>query len=382
MYKQDTPRFSLKDQLFNKEKITMLAKEISSVSDLFNERAFIKDALEGFKTRELKERISFIAELFDEYIPGGYEQKLKVILTSLPEPLDPTRHDDDFGSFLYAPHSRFVAMYGNSKEHLKISLHAIREITKRFSAEFAIRTFLNHHYEETIKFLDECSKDANYHVRRLASEGTRPKLPWAEKVEIQRSDEKKILDRLHKDPTRYVTRSVANHLNDIYKTDPNVVYEILGEWIENGKQEREELLWIIRHALRNALALGDTRALRLLGYKKPQVSVTNQHQDQKSIAIGQSFEFHFTLVSTDYETQRLLINYSMEYAPSPETKKKQASSKNFKVADTSLRLGEERTFLKKHPMRVMSTKRLYPGIHTIRVRINGEEYLKYSFELI
>jgi len=382
MYKQDKPRFSLKDELFNKETMELLAQEIGSADKTFDKNGFVTDAIKGFKIRELKERITFIAELFDVHLNGTYREKLKTLLAALPDELDPSKQDDDFGKFIHAPHSRFVALYGNSKEDLDVSLKALREMTKRFSAEFAIRTFIREHYDVTIAFLKGCASDSNYHVRRLASEGTRPKLPWAEKIPIKISDEKEMLDILYSDKTRYVTRSVANHLNDIYKTDSSFVYETLSEWKKEAKQNEEEFEWLTRHALRNALAIGEEKAIRLLGYKKPNVSIDQISQSDTKVSVGDAFEFTFRIHANGNKKERILVNYSMSYASDPTKKNKRVSSKNFKIADTVLTSEKDLICRKRHPMRMMSTKTLYPGLHTIDVRINGVSHLKYSFELI
>lgn len=163
------------------------------------------------------------------------------MLDALPPILDPTKNDDDFGDFILAPLSDFVAQHGATEEHLDSSLAALGEITKRFSAEFAIRIFINAFPERSLEFLNECAGDANYHVRRLASEGTRPTLPWSGKISIDYHEPLPILDKLYRDPTRFVTRSVANHLNDIAKVDPDLVISMLKRWKKAGDQDPKEM---------------------------------------------------------------------------------------------------------------------------------------------
>ena len=133
-----------------------------------------------FPTLELIQRIAHISSCLYEYLPDAYPAALDIILNSLPPALDPTKTDDDFGDFIFAPLSLFVATYGCTQNHLERSLQALKEITKRFSAEDAIRYFINAFPDETGSFLLGCAQDENYHVRRLASEGTRPKLPWSQ----------------------------------------------------------------------------------------------------------------------------------------------------------------------------------------------------------
>ena len=156
-------------------------------------------------------------ECLKKYLPADYAEAVNILLKALPEPLNENRTDDDFGDFIYAPYSDFVAHYGCIEANLAFSLAALKEMTKRFSAEDAIRYFINAFPKETLKTLYAWTSDSNYHVRRLCSEGTRPKLPWSQKINIPPEDALPILHALFADKTRYVTRSVANHLNDIAK---------------------------------------------------------------------------------------------------------------------------------------------------------------------
>ncbi|MBZ0243392.1 MAG: hypothetical protein K8F24_09280, partial [Bacteroidales bacterium] len=184
MHVAQTKKVLLKDQLFNQVKVERLACEIEQVYPAFERSAFVHEVMAGFPARELKERISWMTACLRKYLPDGYKKVVSVMLKALPEPCDPGLSDNDFGDFIYTPYTDFVAQYGCTKAHLDFSLHALREMTTRFSAEDAIRYFINTFPEETLKALLIWSKDDHYHVRRLASEGTRPKLPWSQKIVI------------------------------------------------------------------------------------------------------------------------------------------------------------------------------------------------------
>ena len=155
-----------------------------------------------------------------------------------------------FGDFIYASYSEFVAKNGCVEERLQMSLDALYEITQRFSAEDAIRYFINARPQETLKQLLLWTSASHYHVRRLCSEGTRPKLPWSQKVNIPLTAPLEILSNLFYDTTRFVTRSVANHLNDISKSDAGLVIATLTKWRQSGNQRPQEMDYIVRHALR------------------------------------------------------------------------------------------------------------------------------------
>lgn len=267
----DTERFSLKDHLFNEVKVRKLAKDIKAVYPAFKEKEFGRSVVAEFPELELMQRIAHISAVLREYLPQDYLEALGVLVTSLPAPCDPSLSDDDFGEFIYAPYGHFVSEYGCEKKYLKESLAAIKEITQRFSCEWAIRNFLNTFPKETLTELKRWTRDSHYHVRRLVSEGTRPNLPWAKKVKLTSVDTLPLLELLYVDNTRYVTRSVANHLNDIAKAGPLLVVETLKRWQESGKQSEAEMKFILKHSLRTLVKQGNKDALALLGHGSTKV---------------------------------------------------------------------------------------------------------------
>ncbi len=244
------PSFYLKDRLFNRDNVSRLAQEIHSVHMTFNTEGFIRDVLKDFPKYELKQRMHHIRDMLFVYLPKDYTQAIDIIVRALPRELDPKKTDGDYGDFIYGSYAEYVALHGLDTQHLKLSLRTLEEITKRFSAEYAIRHFLNKHTRETLNQCVVWSKSDNYHVRRLASEGSRPRLPWGIKVPLHYSQTEKILDTLFSDTARYVTRSVANHLNDISKIDPDYVIKKLHEWESSGKQHSKEINFIKKHSLR------------------------------------------------------------------------------------------------------------------------------------
>lgn len=371
--------FSLKDRLFNQTTVTYLAENFKQAHSYFDKQAFCKELLQELPALELKERITHIARCLHRYLPHDYEEALTCILRALPPELDPQKEDNDFGEFIIAPLSHYVALYGCSKKHLTSSLAALREITKRFSAEDAIRHFLNSFPKETLKFLHQCAYDKNYHVRRLASEGTRPKLPWSQKISISYSTPLSLLDILHKDTTRYVTRSVANHLNDISKIDPDLVLEKLAEWQKVNKQDPKELTYISNHALRTLRKRGNAGALKFLGYKPScLIKLGEVSLDRSKVSIGEAFLISVTL--TAKEEQNLFISYTLEHtSPSRELR---TSVRAFTLKNARLKKNETITIQKRHPMKLMTTKRLYPGTHKVTVLANGKPLKTLSFDLL
>lgn len=367
--------YSLKDDLFNREKVEYLAGLLAGAHQDFAAATFIEDCVSRFDELGLKERIAHIANMLHEHLPE-YPEALAIILDALPEPLDPDLKDDDFGDFIFAPLSAYVAENGCTDEHLSRSLDALREITKRFSAEDAIRTFIDAYPEDTLEFLLECAQDSNYHVRRLASEGTRPRLPWSKRLSIEVERPIPILDLLYADPTRYVTRSVANHLNDIAKSDPDLVVETLCRWKADGEQDRDEFEFIMKHSLRTLVKKGHPPALELLGFHgAPDVELREFAIHTPVVELGLSLEFSLEVEANRHE--KLLVDWVLHFATDGERE----SEKVYKLRQLELEAGESVTLEKTHPMRPMTTRRLYAGVHRVTLQINGVRRDSREFEL-
>ena len=360
-------KFLLKDYLFNCGKVEYLAGLIKAVHFDFDDEEFVKRVVKKFPKLELKERIVWIRENLKKFLSEDYRDAVQILIESLPEEGDPNEKDDDFGDFIFAPINDFVAAYGCDRKNLLFSLRALKEITKRFSAEDAVRYFLVAFPEETLERIGKWSRDSNYHVRRLASEGTRPRLPWSQKLELD--SEKiivKILDNLYYDKTRYVVRSVANHINDISKINPRLAVSTLGRWRKSNRQINKEMEYLISHALRTLIKKGDKDALKLLGYSSDPAIVVREFVIKKNeVKIGESVEFNFKIIAKKKES--LMIDYIIYF----QTKSGKKSFKVFKIKKVTLNKGEELKVNKRHPLRVMTTRKLCSGKHRVELQING-----------
>ena len=377
MAQKAKPTFSLKDQLFNADKVAYLSGLFSAAYPAFKPDQFQQDVVSQFPQLELKERINHIAEQLHAHLPSDYPTALGIILKALPPELDPTKTDDDFGDFIIGPLNHFVALYGCTAEHLDASLNGMKAITKRASAEDAIRYFINAFPEQSLDFLTRCATDENYHVRRWASEGTRPKLPWSQKLVIDHHAPMHILDLVFADHTRYVTRSVANHLNDIAKIEPELVISTLQRWKESGKQNEKEMKWMIQHATRTLVKNGNQDALVLMGFgEEPDVLISDLVTPTPAVKIGEAFEFSLTIHPN--KDQNLMIDYVMDFATDGN---RRAGRKVFKLKHAEAKAGKAIKIKKKHPMRLMTTRTLYEGAHTITLQINGQAFDSLSFDL-
>jgi len=370
-------KFSLKDELYNPQKIEMIASEIKEVYPSFEASQFTKETLVKFPKLELKERIYHIRDMLYKFLPSDYKEAVNILLQALPTELDPSKSDDDFGDFIYAPYSEYVTAYGCNEEYLDFSLQALREITKRFSVEFAIRDFINNYPTQTLAMLESCAKSENYHERRLASEGLRPKLPWAKKLTIDYHEGIKLLELLYHDTTRYVTRSVANHLNDIAKLDAPLVIETLKRWKKSKKQEPKEMDFIISHALRTLVKQGNSEALAMLGYvQNPAIDIKVVSLRSDRVQVGEALEFDVQIVALD--DVKLMVDYIVHF----QTKAGKLSPKVHKLKKIELVKDKTIVLNKKHPFRAnMTTRTLYAGEHVLEVQVNGNVVYSESFEL-
>jgi 3-methyladenine DNA glycosylase AlkC len=292
--KKSSTGFSLKDHLFNRERVEYLANLFSSADRGFDASGFVSETLDGFSSLELKQRIVKIATTLETYLADDFKRAAQQIVAALPPPLDPQRSDDDFGDFIFAPLGEYVVRRGSAPRHHRVSLKTLKQLTMRFSMEDAIRHFIRADPDQTLAELGKWATDKNYHVRRLVSEGTRPLLPWSGRLALPVERPLEFLDILHADNTRYVTRSVANHLNDIAKTEPELVLATLRRWQTLSQQSESELQWITRHALRTLIKQGHPAALKLLGFRHaPAIAVSDFALAQTAIGPGGAIEFSF-----------------------------------------------------------------------------------------
>lgn len=366
--------FSLKDQLFNRDKVRYLAGLFSAADAGFDAAAFEAQVMADLPALELKQRITLIAGVLAEHLPASLPDAAPVLLRALPPPLDPSLKDGDFGDFIFAPLGDYVARRG-LEDHRDLSLDLLEEITQRFSMEWAIRPFLNRWPAEVLARMEGWAGHSSYHVRRLVSEGTRPRLPWGEAVGLALADPLPLLDRLHGDNARFVTRSVANHLNDIAKKEPALVMDRLERWQAAGAQTRRELDWITAHALRGLVKAGHPRAMKMLGYD-PDLELDTRIQAPGAVRIGEALDFSCRLQGA--AGAPVLVDYILHFQrPAGKTSAKVFKLKQAKITGGTLELA------KKHKLKGDATTfRLVPGPHRVELMVNGRVRAEAAFELL
>jgi 3-methyladenine DNA glycosylase AlkC len=358
--------------------VAYLASCFSNVDSSFDAQGYVRTVMRGFNDLELKQRIVKLATVLEDYLHPDFRKAARQIVAALPPPLDPTLRDDDFGDFIFAPLGEFVVRRGLEGPHVSDALRTLKQVTMRFSMEDAIRYFIKTHPEQTLAELARWATDKNYHVRRLVSEGTRPLLPWSGRLSLATHITVPLLDVLHSDPTRYVTRSVANHLNDLTKSEPAVVLETLQRWQVWGRQSEAELKWMTRHASRTLIKRGDPQALALLGFRaKPAISVTEFCLKSSHTRPGEALEFSF--VVTAQRPESLVLDYVIEFVKANGRR----APKVFKIKQVELQPGRPLRVAKRHPFRAEATTfKLNPGTHRLTLQINGQAQGSCDFEMI
>ena len=370
--------FSLKDQLFNRESVEYLGNLFVASDPAFDRGWFVRHGIKPFGQLELKQRIVHLAQILESCLSPDFKIAARQIVAALPPPLDPTNVDNDFGDFIFAPLGEYIVRNGLEKRYLKLSLRTIHAITQRFSMEHSIRAFINTFPDETLAVLGQWVTHKNYHVRRLVSEGTRPLLPWSGRLSIPTDAPLPMLDVLHADPTRYVTRSVANHLNDLSKSNPAVVIDRLQKWKSVGQQKDAELQWISRHALRTLVKKGDAAALRFLGFRtNPKITVSDLRLRSARIKPGEAIDFSFHISADRKES--LVVDFVIDFVKANGT----LAPKVHKLKQLTIGRGESVEVQKRHPLRANATTyTLYPGTHRLTVQINGKAYATETFDLV
>jgi 3-methyladenine DNA glycosylase AlkC len=338
---------------------------LAAVCADFDAAAFERQALAGYEALELMPRARHIAAAMHAHLPADYPGAIAAILASLGPPLD-DEPNPGLGSFLYLPHVFYVAEHGLG--HFELSMQAQHALTQRFTAEFSIRPYLERHREATLARLRQWAADPSVHVRRLVSEGTRPRLPWAPRLRDFQRDPTPVLallELLRDDPALYVRRSVANNLNDIGKDHPDILAATASRWLRDAPPERQ---WLVRHALRSAIKRGEPGALAALGYgDAAALSLGQASCTPARPRLGGSVVIAFTVTNASRRRQRAIVDFRIHFVKAGG----KASAKTFKLKAVDLAPGDSTTLRKTVSLADLTTRRHYPGRHAVEAQING-----------
>ncbi|BAY82090.1 hypothetical protein NIES267_15680 [Calothrix parasitica NIES-267] len=362
--------------IFNQEVITDLAQRIKKVFPSFDSISFEQKANRNLDNLELKQRSTQICTALTSHLPSKFEQAASILIEAMGED-DKSGGIEGYYGFRFMPFLNFVAVRG--LDNPDIALNSLEKMTLHFSGEFAIRPFILKHPDITLPRLMEWTSHRDWRVRRLASEGSRPRLPWG--IQLKPFIENPsfvigILNQLYNDSNLVVRRSVANNLNDIAKDNPELAVETARNWWNSGN---EIARWTVSHGLRSLIKQGNKQALSILGFVGGDNILVNNFQFQpKVVRIGDELNFSCNLVSQELEKVHLVVDYILHRVLANG----KLSKKVFKLKQIELSPGEKIPLSGKHKFKQLSTRTYYPGIHSIELIVNGHSVGKYDFELI
>ena len=353
--------------MYNPESIREFALQIKEVYPAFLLEEFMADILDDtWEELELKARGRRISENMGKYLPDDYPTAIEILNQVAPK----------VTGFFAIIFPDFVEVFGQEEKYWDISIGALEEYTKYSSSEFAVRPFIIKSEEKMMAQMVAWSKDENEDVRRLSSEGCRPMLPWAMALPKYKEDPTPILpilEQLKADPSLYVRKSVANNINDISKTNPEVVIGLAKKWL--GKNKDTD--WIVKHGLRTLLKQGHREALGLFGYHDSlALEVTNFKIDKTKVPMEEEVTFSFELLAK--EDTKLRLEYGVDYMKANGKRNR----KIFQISESALKKSEKKSYEKKHSFEELSTRKHYPGLHSITLIVNGVEGETLDFELI
>lgn len=352
-----------------------IADMIRKSDPSFDEEAFLSMALEGYEDLELTPRARHIADALAATLPDDRGRAMQILIESLGPEIEGSELTG-MDSFLYLPYVFFISDHG--LDEYDLAMTAQYEVTKRFTAEFSIRAFLDRYPERTLAILAQWAHDENVHVRRLVSEGTRPRLPWAPRLRRFQEDPTpviELIEMLKDDPEEYVRRSVANNINDISKDHPEVVVQLANDWWSDGDLNRRKL---IRHGLRTLVKKGDPAALAVLGYAADSpVELATVSITPAVVSIGGSVKLSVELLNPDSEPRGALVDLVVHFVKANGS----TGPKVFKGGELELAPGARDTINKTISVRQHTTRTHYPGRHLVDVQINGTPHAGGHFDI-
>lgn len=338
--------------------------------------------------RQLTHTRSTIAELDDLALGARSSHLAASLLTDLPVPYPEfaaivrrSLESAALTGWMVWPLSNAVsaaAIADGGEAAFEDGMQLLAELTPRLTCEWAVRAMLRARLEVGLAIMLEWTKSDDEHVRRLASEGTRPYLPWGTRVaEITRDARltAPILNALYRDDSEYVRRSVANHLNDVSRHDSALVRELAATWLADGDENTPKL---VRHALRTLVKRGDPEALGLLGFGSADVHVQGPSLDRASIVLGEELLISGIVSNRGEAPAKLVVDYVVHHVKADGSR----TPKTFKISTTTLAPGASLTISKRHSIRPITTRRYHPGVHAIELQVNGVRHGFVEFDLL
>ena len=355
----------------NAKVVSTISDEIKKIYPEFNSNEF-KKVSTTLSSLELKQRVLVLTQALKKFLPNDYMNALEV--------LNALVQTKKLKGFELWPVSEYIAQFG--LDNFDDSILALYNLTPYFTSEFAIRPYIIRDTKRVLRYFKTWSKDKNFHIRRWVSEGSRPLLPWGQKLTPLIDNPAltlTLLENLKFDEELYVRKSVANHLNDISKFNPALVVATLKTWNKTSPiQHQEKINWITKHALRTLIKKGDSAALKLIGVSSaPAIELNKFKLSKKSYQIGERLEFDITLKSLSSKSQKLVIDYRLLFLKANG----KPSPKVFKLKTITLEPRGKLELKKTHSLKKITTMKFYPGKQGIALQINGIVHSELKWEL-
>ncbi|MBT9776291.1 hypothetical protein GPL15_07230 [Clostridium sp. MCC353] len=361
----------LKNKYYNYDSLYELALRIKAADHSFRADDFIGSVMdETWEELELKARMRKIALNLGTYLPDDYEQALAILDKVV------AGYPAGFNDFAFMCFPDFVEVFGQDERYWDLSIAALERYTPFSSSEFAVRPFIIKNEERMMKQMEAWAGHDNEHVRRLASEGCRPSLPWGQALPNFKKDPSpvlRILEKLKADPSEYVRKSVANNLNDISKTHPDLIKKIAVDWY--GKNKHTD--WIVKHGCRTLLKKGDRDVLDIFGFSDAgSVDVEVFTLTPSSVSIGSDLTFSFKVKGR--KAAKVRLEYGIDFVKSSGRRNR----KIFQISEIFLKENEEKTYTKKHSFADKTSRKHFPGPHSITLIVNGSGQGTLDFEVL
>lgn len=369
--------------MYNEQFFDRFTKDLRLVINNFDAPEFVSQIMDDqWINREFKQRIAHITTVLRAFLPADYKEAIAKILELLDyiEKRNPdfSKIDDTkFGLMLEYGWvlDNYVEQYG--LDDYETSVKAIERITQFTSCEFSVRPFIIRYPKEMMAQMFVWSQHAHWGVRRLASEGCRPRLPWAMALPNLKEDPTPILpiiENLKNDPARFVRLSVANNLNDISKDNPQTVID----WVKRRKGESQVVDWVIKHGCRTLLKQANPEVMALFGFDSAnQISIEDFQVSTPEVKVGDSLEFNFNLRNSS-NSNKIRLEYGIYYQKANGT----LAKKVHKISEKEYAENSVTPITRRHSFRVVTTRKLHLGLHQVAVIVNGNEFEKHDFELV
>lgn len=350
--------------MYNETFLRDFGNKVQSAFARFDTDQFVADTMDAsWDGLELKARMRQITLMLGKQLPAAFADAINVLFAI----------DETCVGFPYLFFPDFVEVFGSAEADWPLAMQALERFTPKSSAEFAVRSFLLRDPERMMRQMAAWSKHENEHVRRLSSEGCRPRLPWGQALPMFKRDPAPILpilEQLKVDPSLYVRKSVANNLNDIAKDHPELVLEIARRW----KGVHPHTDWIVRHGCRTLIRKGGPEVLELFGYASsdegaPLAASAALSVKPAVLSIGDSCELSYELTLREGEPARVRIEYGIDFVKAGG----RTSRKLFLLSDKTAPGGASLSGTRRHSWADLTTRRHYPGEHRIVLLVNGIE---------